>query len=165
MPKLHWDLLTQQSAIFHTGCCRALRRTAGATEYFLRDGKRKSQRLADDTANRLQGRELLTVSDVQGLVGDEVFGGQNLSTSGAHLTVQLSCCVSHCGRHLPGVLLVLVFLSSSSARLFLHCLAVSVGCQELLLLASVWQEYQQLVEDAVKVVSEQVFTAAVVLGC
>ena len=37
--------------------------------------------------------------------------------------------------------------------------------QELLLLASVRQEHQQLVEDAVEVISEQVLTAAVVLGC
>lgn len=102
---------------------------------------------------------------MQGLVGDEVFGGQNLSTGGAHLAVQLGSCVSHCGWHLPGVLLVLVFLPTSSALLLLHRLEVSVGRQELLLLGSVRQKYQQLVEDAVKVVSEQVLTAAVVLGC
>lgn len=98
-------------------------------------------------------------------MGVEVFGGQHLSANGAHLTVQLGCCVSRCGRRLPGILLVLVFLSSSSARLLLQSLAVSVGSQELLLLAGVRQEYQQLVEDAVEAVSEQVLTAVVVLRC
>lgn len=102
---------------------------------------------------------------MQGLVGVEVFGGQYLSTSGAHLAVQVRRCISRCGWHLPGVFLVLVLLPSSCARLLLHCLAVSVGGQELLLLARVWQEHQQLVEDAVEVVSEQILTAAMVLSC
>lgn len=102
---------------------------------------------------------------MQGLVGVEVFGGQYLSTSGAHLAVQVRRRhISRCGWHLPGVFLVLVLLSSSGARLLLHCLAVSVGGQELLLLARVWQEHQQLVEDAVEVVSEQILTAAMVLS-
>lgn len=102
---------------------------------------------------------------MQGLVGDEVFWGQNLSTSGAHLAVQLSRRISCCGGRLPGVLLVLVFLSSSIARLLLRCLVVSMGCEELLLLGGVGQQYQQLVEDAVKAIAEQVLTAAVVLSC
>lgn len=98
-------------------------------------------------------------------MGVEVFGGQYLSASGAHLAVELSCYVSHCGRRLPGVLLVLVFLSSSSPRLLLQGLTVAVGSQQLLLLASVRQKHQQLVEDAVKIISEQVLTAAVILSC
>lgn len=98
-------------------------------------------------------------------MGVEVFGGQYLSASGAYLAVQLSCYMRHCGGYLPGVLLVLVLLSSCSSGLFLQGLTVSVGCQQLLLLTSVWQEHQQLAEDAVKIISEQVLTAAVILCC
>lgn len=94
-------------------------------------------------------------------MGVEVFRGKYLSASGAHLAVQLGRRVRHGGRDLPGVLLVL--LPASGDRLLLQRPAVSVGAQELLLLAGVRQEDQQLVEDAVKVFSEQVLTAAVVL--
>lgn len=106
---------------------------------------------------------------MQSLVGVEVFGGEHLSASGADLAVQLSCHIYVSRRigHLPGTLLVLVFLSSSSSGpgLFLQSLGVSVCGQELLLLARVWQQHQQLVEDAVKVFSQQVLTAAVIQGC
>lgn len=125
----------------------------------------KQLRLADDTANRLQRRELLVLSAVQGLVGAEVFRGQYLSASGTHLAVQLSCCAVCSGRPLPGVLLVLVFLStSSSARLLLQRLTVSVSTQKLLLFARVRQENQQLIEDAVEVVAKQVLTTAMILS-
>lgn len=68
---------------------------------------------AADTADGLQGRELLIVSDVQGFVGVEVFRGQNLRASGAHLTVQLSRRVGPRGG--PRVGLVLLVLVSSSS--------------------------------------------------
>lgn len=68
---------------------------------------------AADTADGLQGRELLIVSDVQGFVGIEVFGGQNLLAGGARLTVQLGHGVGPCGRPLLGLVL-LVLVSSSS---------------------------------------------------
>lgn len=74
-------------------------------------------------------------------MGVEVFRGQYLSASGAHLAVQLSRCVRRCGRRLPGVLLVLVSLPSSGAGLLLQRLTVGVGSQELLLLAGVRQEH------------------------
>lgn len=68
---------------------------------------------AADTADGLQGRELLIVSDVQGFVGVEVFGGQNLLAGGAHLTVQLGCRVGPCGRPLLGLVLLILVSSSS----------------------------------------------------
>lgn len=124
--------------------------------------------LADDAADGLQRRELLAVSDVQRLVGDEVLGGQNLPAGGAHLAVQLGRRRGRRGGRLPGVLLVAVFLSSSSSaaasRLPLRRLAVSVGREQLLLLGRVGQQHQQLVEDAVEVVAEQLLAAAVVVG-
>lgn len=131
-------------------------------------GKWGREGLADDAADRLQGRELFVLPDVQSLMGVEVFGGKHLSASGADLTVQLGrrVCVSRGSGHLPGALLVLGFLPSSSSSgpgLLLQSLGVSVGCQKLLLLARVWKEHQQLVEDAVEVFSQQVLTAAVVL--
>lgn len=122
----------------------------------------QTEGLADYTADRLQGRELLALADVQGLVGVEVFGGQNLSAGGAHLAVQLSCRAGRRDGRLPGVLLVPVFLPPAGTRLLR--LAVCVGAQELLLLPGVREENQQLVEDAVEVVSQQVLAAAVVLG-
>lgn len=120
--------------------------------------------LADDAADGLQRRELLAVSDVQGLVGDEVLGGQDLPAGGAHLAVQLGRRRGRRGRSLPGVLLVAVLLSSAAARLLLRRLAVSVGREQLLLLGRVGQQHQQLVEDAVEVVAEQLLAAAVVVG-
>lgn len=98
-------------------------------------------------------------------MGVEVFGGENLSAGGAHLAVQLSCRVGRRGRRLPGVLLVLVFLPPTGAGLFLQRLAVGMSGQELLLLPSVREEHQQLIEDAVEAVSEEVLAAAVVLDC
>lgn len=68
---------------------------------------------AADTADGLQGRELLIVSDVQGFVGVEVFGAQNLRAGGAHLTVQLGRRIGPRGRPLMGLVL-LVLVSSSS---------------------------------------------------
>lgn len=118
---------------------------------------------AADTADGLQGRELLAVSVVQGFVGVEVFRGQNLRASGAHLTVQLGGRAGPRRRPLVGPVL-LVFVPSSDVGLLLRCLEVPVGCEKLLLLANVWQQHQQLVENEVKVVSQQLLAAVVVLG-
>lgn len=112
-------------------------RTEFASQWQTDQRKAEKGGLADDAANRLQRGELLALRDVQGLVGVEVFGGQHLSASGAHPAVQLSCHVNRCSRRLPGILLVFIFLSSSSPRLLLQCLTVSVRSQKLLLLARV----------------------------
>lgn len=146
---------------------RCFQATGGRFSFFFLSGAGGDPGLADDAADGLQRRELLAVSDVQGLVGDEVLGGQNLPAGGAHLAVQLGRRRGRRGRRLPGVLLVAVFLSSSSAaaaRLPLRRLAVSVGREQLLLLRRVRQQHQQLVEDAVEVVAEQLLAAAVVVG-
>lgn len=97
-------------------------------------------------------------------MGVEVFQGQNLRASGAHLTVQLGRRVGPRGRPLIGLVL-LVFVSPTDVRLLLWFSEVPVGCEKLLLLVNVWQQHQQLVEDEVKVVSEQLLAAVVVLGC
>lgn len=94
-------------------------------------------------------------------MGVEVFGGEYLSASGANLAVQIHRGVSRRRGRLPGIVPVPVF--PPPARLPLHSPAVCVGRQQLLLLGGVRQQHQQLVEDAVEVVSEQVLTAAVVL--
>lgn len=127
--------------------------------------------LADNSANGLQGRELVVVPHVQRLVGVEILRGEHLSARGAHLAVQLDgvgVTVSLRAMRLPCVFLVLAFPSSTAScgsRLFLQSLAVSVRRQELLLLDGVWQQDQQLVEDAVEVFAQQVLAAAVILGC
>lgn len=125
---------------------------------------RLSRKSAADAADGLQGRELFVVSVVQGSVGVEVFQGQNLRASGAHLTVQLGRRVGPRGRPLIGLVL-LVFVSPTDVRLLLWFFEVPVGCEKLLLLVNVWQQHQQLVEYEVKVVSEQLLAAVVVLGC
>lgn len=67
-------------------------------------------------------------------MGVEVFERQHLFTRGTHLAVQIQAAAG--GARLPGFLLALFGLGA--LLLLLKGLKVSVGSEELLLLASVW---------------------------
>lgn len=68
-------------------------------------------------------------------MGVEVFERQHLFTRGTHLAVQIQAAAA-AGARLPGFLLAL--FRFGALLLFLKGLKVSVGSEELLLLASVW---------------------------
>lgn len=91
-------------------------------------------------------------------MGVEVFQSQHLFTGGTHLAVQLQAVGGAC---LPGFLFV--FFRLQALLLFLESLKVSVGSEKLLLLASVWKENQQLIENSVEILSQQLLAAFVVL--
>lgn len=123
--------------------------------------------LADDLTDGLQGGEVLVACHVQGLVGVEVLLGQHLPTGGADLAVQLGPWAGGAGG-LPGrLLLVLLGLgrtTTTTTLLLLQGLEVPMGSEELLLLVSVRQQHQQLIEDPVEVLAQQLLAALVVLG-
>lgn len=127
--------------------------------------KKGAYLLADDLTDRLQRGEVLVACHVQGLVGVEVLLGQHLPTGGADLAIQLGPWAWGAGG-LPGrLLLVLLGLGrTTTTLLLLQGLEVPVGSEELLLLLSVWQQNQQLVEDPVEVIPKQFLAALVVLG-
>lgn len=127
--------------------------------------KKGAYLLADDLTDGLQRGEVLVACHVQGLVRVEVLLGQHLPTGGADLAVQLRPWAGGAGG-LPGrLLLVLLGLGRTTALLLLQRLEVPMGSEELLLLLSVRQQHQQLVEDPVEVLPKQVLAALVVLGC